>query len=90
MDLKFDDNLRPLWYIPDVYSRHHVQPLLGLIWAVRFLLSIGIYLFLDTNILEQSIITAAAAVTTVVHTVVANRLRHSCAAPGGRLDGEND
>lgn len=67
-----------------------MQPLLGLIWAVRFLLSIGSYLFLATNLLEQSIIKAAAAVTTVVHTVAEKQLKHSCAVPGGHSAGEHD
>ena len=81
----FEDNLRPLRHIPDIYFRHHVPLVLGLIWAVRFLLPIGSYLFLAVNIREQSVIIAAEAVTAEIDTVAAKRLKNSCAVPGGSL-----
>lgn len=81
----FEDNLRPLRHSPDVYFRHNVPLVLGLIWAVRFLLPIGSYLFLAVNIREQSVIIAAEAVTAEIDTVAAKRLKNSCAVAGGLL-----
>ncbi len=69
----FDHNLRLLWDIPDVYVRHHVPQVLGLMWAVSFSLLIGSYSFLAAKILGQFILIEAAAVTAATFTVAAKR-----------------
>ena len=56
-----------------------------------FLLPIGSYFSLAANILEQSVIMAAEAVTAEIDTVAAKRLKNSCSVPGGgRCDGEQN
>ena len=59
----FNHEVSPLRHIPNVDLRHKVLQVLGLMWAISFVVATGSYTFLAVSVLGHTVFIAAASIT---------------------------
>jgi len=67
-DFVFNHEVSPLRHIPDVAIRHYVLQVLGLMWAVAFVVAAGSYTLLAVSVIGHTVLIAAAAITVTTWT----------------------
>ena len=64
----FNHEVSPLRHIPNVDMRHKVLQVLGLVWAISFVVATGSYTFLAVSVIGHTVLIAAAAITVTTWT----------------------
>ena len=86
----FDQIECSIRHIPDVYFRHYVVQVSGLMWAVSFSVTIGRYLLMAASILGKSSLKATAIVSMATFAVAVQRPKLFMRCAGRRSDGKAD
>ena len=67
-DFVFNHEVSPLRHIPNVDIRHKVLQILGLMWAISFVVATGSYTFLAVSAIGHTVLIGAAAITVATWT----------------------